>query len=208
VRPAVRDRRAKSCAQPFIRGDVSAAGDAQLPGEIERKSKFLPVVFDNRELLAGDQRRSVVTIQRWPLHRTPVVAVSVVSALSVMGCSCSSPSQGPSVPAALRRPSTSVVPVRALVTEVDVRPYPEGSVVQSRATPPPGYTSPYYGARFTQMLETIGLPLPDPLPQPEHCDRGSRTLLVEFLFDDGNTVSYGPCIRPPAIEHGLDVLFP
>lgn len=162
----------------------------------------------NRELLAGGERHSVVTMQRWPLHRPLAVAVTAVLALSVMACSSSSQSQGPSVSAALRRPSTSVVPVRALVTEVNVRPYPEGSVVQSRATPPPGWTSPYYGARFTQMLDTIGLPLPDPLPQPERCDPGSQTLLVEFLFDDGSTVSYGPCVRPPAIERGLGVLFP
>lgn len=136
------------------------------------------------------------------------MAISVVFALSVTACSSSSSSLLPAVPPALRRPSTSVVPIRALVTEVNVRPYPEGSVVQSRATPPPGYTSPYYGARFTQMLDAIGLPLPDPLPQPERCDQGSRTLVVEFLFDDGSTVSYGPCVRPPAIERGLDVLFP
>jgi hypothetical protein len=57
------------------------------------------------------------------------------------------------------------------------------------------------------MLAAIGSPLPDPLPQPKRCTRDAKTLTVVFTLETGDEISYGPCVRPPAIERGLPVLF-
>jgi hypothetical protein len=111
------------------------------------------------------------------------------------------------VPANMRNPTSSSRPISVAIVQVDVQPFPEGSVVQSRAEPPPGYTSPYYGQRFNDMLAAIGSPLPDPLPQPKSCKRDAKNRMVVFTLETGDEISYGPCVRPPAIDRGLSVLF-
>lgn len=130
--------------------------------------------------------------------------------LLVLGLStpgCSAPNDGPPVPAAMRNPTSLSPPIAVTIVQVDVRPFPEGSVVQSRAEPPPGWTSPYYGQRFKDMLAAIGSPLPDPLPQPKRCTRNAKNLTVVFTLETGDEISFGPCVRPPAIDRGLSVLF-
>jgi hypothetical protein len=57
------------------------------------------------------------------------------------------------------------------------------------------------------MLAAIGSPLPDPLPQPKTCARDAKALTVVFTLETGDEISFGPCVRPPAIERGLSVLF-
>lgn len=120
---------------------------------------------------------------------------------------CSARTAGPPVPADMRHPTSSARPISVAIVQVDVRPFPEGSVVQSRSEPPPGYSSPYYGKRFRDMLAAIGSPLPDPLHQPKRCSLDSKTLTVVFTLETGDEISFGPCVRPPAIDRGLSVLF-
>jgi hypothetical protein len=107
----------------------------------------------------------------------------------------------------MRNPTSSSRPISVAIVQVDVQPFPEGSVVQSRAEPPPGWSSPYYGQRFKDMLAAIGTPLPDPLPQPKSCKRDAKNRTVVLTFETGDEIAYGPCVRPPAIDRGLSVLF-
>jgi hypothetical protein len=131
--------------------------------------------------------------------------ILLVIGLSTPGCS--EPTVGPPVPADMRHPTSSSRAVAVAIVQVDVRPFPEGSVVRSRSEPPPGWSSPYYGQRFTDMLAAIGSPLPDPLPQPKRCTRNTKTLTVVLTLENGDEISFGPCVRPPAIDRGLAVLF-
>lgn len=131
--------------------------------------------------------------------------ILLVLGLSASGCSASN--DGPPVPANMRNPTTSSRPISVAIVQVDVRPFPEGSVVVSRSEPPPGWSSPYYGKRFKDMLAAIGSPLPDPLPQPKRCKRNAENLTVVFTLETGEEISFGPCLRPPAIDRGLSALF-
>jgi hypothetical protein len=112
----------------------------------------------------------------------------VVALLAIAMLACSSGSSGNRV-ASEQHSSSSPVVAHAAADVVRVRtvPYPEG---------PPGEAS-----RDDEGAAALFAELPDPLPapltQPLNCQAGNVTTLV---FSNGETIDYGPCLRPPAID--------
>lgn len=80
------------------------------------------------------------------------------------------------------------------IVSIELDPYPEGppsAPFQRRLSEP--------GAKPLSLVEEfVPVPLPAPRWQGLFCRTGGN-MLVELA--DGRTITYGPCRRPPSIDH-------